>query len=109
MVKWPAISMSIMSLLICLAADYGLQSRLAGMSAGDLSLDQYAATVRGRIFDDADADASARNLAAASGGLFISSGEQVEVSELPQVRVNKGLGGGSAGTCVRRATSLDCK
>ncbi len=107
MVKWPAISMSIMSLLICLAADYGLQSRLAGMSAGDLSLDQYAATVRGRIFDDADA--SARDLAAASGGLFISSGEQVEVSELPQVRVNKGLGGGSAGTCVRRATSLYCK
>lgn len=114
MAKWPALSLAVMSTVICLAGDYGIQSRAAGMQPGDMSLRDYGATISARITRMQSGE-SPDSMMAASKSFFADTdgagpvpGDEPADTGPAAVRVNKGLGAGSSGTCVRRGTILDC-
>lgn len=110
MPKWPAMSLAFMSAVICVAGDYGIQSRAAGLAPGEMSLRAYGTTIRSRISRMQDGEAPEDNMAASKSFFGDTQGTSPAPQEAvsPAVRVNKGLGGGSKGTCVRRGTILDC-
>lgn len=112
MPKWPAFGFAFMSFVICLAGDYGLQSRAAGLPPGEMNLHAYGATISARIRPIQEGEAPESMMAASRSFFGDTEGTKApapaEEVQRGGVRINKGLGAGSVGTCVRRGTALDC-
>ncbi len=110
MPKWPAMSLAFMSAVICIAGDYGIQSRAAGLAPGDMSLRSYGATINARISRMQEGEAPDTMMTASKSFFADTEGASAapQEADVQAVRVNKGLGAGSGSTCVRRGTVLDC-
>jgi hypothetical protein len=111
MLKWPGLSFAFMSLLICVAGDYGLQSRAAGLAPGKMTLRDYGATIQARISRMQEGEKPDGMMAASRS--FFSDTESATAgagsgAADQTVRVSKGLSSGSGGTCVRRGTTRVC-
>mgnify|MGYP001627857403 CR=1 FL=1 len=124
-----ALGILVFSTQAVIGYDYYIQTRDAGLRWGELSAADYSTILQDRYARARAAKAAARlaappagegetiwAAAASYGKRLFSGGEQVaeaqggeEAEPGPEsVRVNKGLGAGNGGTCVRRGTALEC-